>query len=162
MNIKCASIDSIIIEKILTSNLRGVPKSLEKYTKMEIHFLFCPLFLRGNHWALLVFDLKLRQLRLYDSIYSIDKNIVYKLSSTIGKYVSKLNRAEFWNIVDDLPYPKQIGNITDCEVFICSYAKHIALDLCFDFSQDDIPNIRKTMASEIMKYEIIAKFKNKD
>ncbi|CAF0886935.1 unnamed protein product [Brachionus calyciflorus] len=134
-NKKCAFVDSIIISKILNSHFRGMFKSLEKISITELSLLFCPLFLRGNHWALLLFDVKSKLIKYFDSIYSIDSCVVTKICSTLGKYVIKLNGCENLKISSETSYSKQQSNCTDCGVFTCLYAKYLAFGRTFDFKK---------------------------
>ncbi|CAF0894607.1 unnamed protein product, partial [Brachionus calyciflorus] len=84
-----------------------------KISKTELSLLFCPLFLRGNHWALLLFEVKSKLIKYFDWICSIDSCVVTKICSTLGKYAIKLNG----KISSETSYPKQQSNGTDCGVF---------------------------------------------
>ena len=120
--------------------------------------LFCPLFIRGNHWALLVFEMKSKTIKYFDSIYGPDSSIIDKITLCLSKYIDKLKGCEFWKLSPETSYPKQQANGTDCGVFTCLYAKYLAFNRPFDFNQSDIPNFRNVMSSEIMKYEIESDF----
>ena len=159
---KVACIDSLITFKILNSNLRGLHKSLERLNAQNFSSIFCPLFLTCNHWALIYIDVINKNIKYYDSIFTTDTNVIYQLCSVLGKYVKVLGGSEHWNISFDHNYPKQQGNDTDCGVFVCTYAKYLAFNRTFDFGQDQIDEIRKSMASEIINFEIDQKFIQND
>ncbi|CAF1091943.1 unnamed protein product, partial [Brachionus calyciflorus] len=156
---KCISIDSLITHKVLNSSLRGLPKSLEKYNNQSFFSIFCPLFLNGNHWAIIIFDVLNKKIHYYDSIFGPDNSVISKLCSILGKYITVLNGSELWNISYN-GYPKQHGNDKDCGVFVCTYAKYYAFNRPFDFNQEQITEIRKSLANEIISFEIDKKFTN--
>jgi sentrin-specific protease 1 len=153
-NNKYATIDSLLINKILSSDLRGISKCFDKYNQVDFQILFFPLFLNKNHWALLSFDTLKRKISVYDSIYPINRNLVTKISSTLAKYIDQLKGANCWNLEINNDYPKQSGNDNDCGVFVCLYAKHVAYNYPFNFSQADIPIKRNEIANEIRNFEI--------
>ena len=151
---KCSSLDSLISHKILFGTLRGVPKSVEKFNKDDFRILFCPVFIRASHWALIVFDKVARTITYFDSIFPVDNEIVSKISFTLGKYIKCLDGSETWQLLSDFTYPKQNSNDKDCGVFICLYAKYFAFERQFDFNQNVIPTMRQTMSSEILNFQI--------
>ncbi|RNA01407.1 hypothetical protein BpHYR1_027462, partial [Brachionus plicatilis] len=73
LNVKCSHIDSLIINKILDGNLRGVSKSVEKNSKTDFRLLFCPVLFNKNHWVLIY----------YDSIYNSNKEIIEKIRGVL-------------------------------------------------------------------------------
>ena len=156
---KCTTLDSILISKILNSNLRGISKSLEKVSKVDFKLLLCPLFINENHWALLAYDTVLKVISYYDSIYSVNLNIINKMNSVLSKYIKCMSCCDTWEVSSENSYPKQT-NSNDCGVFICTYAKYLVFDRSFNFNENDIPNIRKILSNEIINYEIESVFSN--
>ncbi|CAF0861672.1 unnamed protein product, partial [Brachionus calyciflorus] len=135
---KAYTLDSLISSKILSTDHRGLSKSLYKTNLTSFELLFIPLHVKGNHWALLVFDVVKKHILFMDSIYPVDILIVQRVASTLSKYLNVLKESSSWQIILDKVFPKQINNLTDCGVFICQYAKYLISDLPFDFSQKDI------------------------
>jgi Ulp1 family protease len=153
-NVKCVAIDSLLISKILSSDLRGISKCFSKYSDLEFQILLFPLFVKSNHWSLLIFDTRKKIISFYDSIYQADTGLLAKISLTLAKYICQLNGAENWPLKLDHDYPKQSGNDRDCGAFICLYAKHHIFDHPFNFSQADIHEKRIQLAQEIRNSEI--------
>lgn len=54
--------------------------------------------------------------------------------------------------MDDIP---QQMNGSDCGVFSCMFAEHIARDSPIDFSQDNMPFLRKKMVLEILEMQLL-------
>ena len=54
-----------------------------------------------------------------------------------------------WRDIDpgDIPLQK---NISDCGVFICMYARHLASNTAFTFSQEHMPDIRRHIVCELL------------
>lgn len=50
-------------------------------------------------------------------------------------------------------FARQTGG-TDCGVFACAYASYAANDLLFDFSQEDMPNMRKRIALSLLEQRL--------
>ena len=155
-HLKAATIDSIFINKIFSGDQRGISKCLEKYNKSKFQLIIFPLFIKGNHWAILIIDIIKTKIYFYDSIFKIDSNFITKVTTTLSKYITSLNTCSTWPIYSDFMYPKQINNESDCGVFICQYAKYHLSNRLLDFSQSDIVNKRIEMANEIRKFEIIS------
>ncbi|CAF1085088.1 unnamed protein product, partial [Brachionus calyciflorus] len=154
----CSTIDSLIVNKILASNLRGLSKCLEKFSKQSFKLLFCPVLREKSHWALIIFDVVEKTIGFFDSIFEPDFEIIRSLSINLGKYLSALSGSENWKISEQDLYPKQFGNNLDCGVFVCTYAKFIAFQQDLNFNQYQMTQIRETIANEILNFEIDKKF----
>lgn len=151
---KCAAIDSLVVNKILGQNLRGLSKCLEKFSKQNFTKLFCPIFRDSCHLALADFDVARKTIKFYDSIYEPDFDTIKNLGINLGKYIPALSGAELWNVVTNEKYPKQHGNGIVCGVYVCAYSKLIAFEQPLNFSQDQMSQLRQTIANEILKFEI--------
>lgn len=59
-----------------------------------------------------------------------------------------------WKKVNASPIPQQF-NGSDCGVFACMFAEHLARDAPFSFSQDNMPYFRKKMIIEILEGKLM-------
>ncbi|RNA02459.1 hypothetical protein BpHYR1_038813, partial [Brachionus plicatilis] len=137
---KATSIDSIYLNKILSTDLRGISKSLDKYNQSNLKPYFFHYILMETIGRLLFL--------IYDQI----TNIV----ATLSKYISSLKGATDWKLHQNSSVPLQSGSI-DCWVYVCQYAKYFGFNKIFDFNQNDIKDKRSEMANEIINFEIIQK-----
>ena len=46
-------------------------------------------------------------------------------------------------------------NSFDCGVFVCMYALHLAENIAFDFTQDDMSDIRKFIAFQLLSKKLV-------
>ncbi|CAF1009833.1 unnamed protein product [Brachionus calyciflorus] len=151
---KAFSIDSILINKILSTDLRGITKCFEKLNNSCYQLIFFPLFIHTNHWSLLIFNTSKKTISFDDSLFKIDLNFVKKITTKLSKYVTSLKSCSDWPVLSSFNYPQQIDNDTDWRVFLCQYAKYHAFNRSFDFTQSDILSKRIEIANEIRKFEI--------
>ncbi|CAF0865905.1 unnamed protein product [Brachionus calyciflorus] len=151
---KFVTVDSILIQKILSADHRGISKCFDKYIQSNFQIFYFPLHLDNNHWALLVFDARTKQVIYFDSLYAITKNvlIIKNFVSILSKYISVLKDSPTWELYQNQLAPKQSGEI-DCGVFVYQYAKYFGQNQSFDFNQVDISNKRTEMANEILSFE---------
>ncbi|RMZ92852.1 Sentrin-specific protease, partial [Brachionus plicatilis] len=152
--VECSHIDSLIVSKILNGNLTRLSRYFEKNFKADFRLLFCPALILKDHWVLFVFDSSRKSITCYDSIFRTESEMIDKIRAPLTKYITSLSGSDSWTIVNDSLYPKQKGNDKDCGVFVCAYSKWLAHVKPFSFKQNDIPKIRKTMGSEVLKGQI--------
>ncbi|CAF0837588.1 unnamed protein product [Brachionus calyciflorus] len=152
---KFVTIDSLLIQKILSSDLRGIAKCLDKYNQSSYCLFLFPLLIDKNHWSLLVFNKCLKKVIYFDSVYDIKENYstIKKVVLTLSKYISVLKDAENWELTQNYLAPKQTGD-SDCGIYVCQYAKYFGQNQYFDFKQEDIIKKRCEMANEILSFEI--------
>ncbi|CAF0955289.1 unnamed protein product [Brachionus calyciflorus] len=147
---KCSYIDSLFIHKIVEGDIQ----TLRKWCSVDNDFdlLFCPMNINKNHWSLVVFDCINKTINNYDSINAPCMNLVKSVSTVLSKVFKKLNDLSLWKVNTAINYPMQIENLTDCGVFLCLYAKSLAFNSKFNFSQSDILSIRKNMQDDIINF----------
>ncbi|RMZ97515.1 RNA-directed DNA polymerase from mobile element jockey-like, partial [Brachionus plicatilis] len=134
--IKTMSIDSLIINKIVSSDHRGISKIFDKYNQISFKVLFFPLFIRQNHWSLLVIDSSKSSITFFDSIFQIDYNLIRKIITVLSKYIGSLKHAGSWSINANFDYPKQINNVHDCGAYVCQYAKYYIFNQLLRFGKN--------------------------
>ena len=107
----------------------------------------------GTHWCLATIDLHNHQFCYCDSMRGSNTICLQRLKEfMIGKAkvmgVTKHNFLE-WATLHHSNIPVQ-SNSFDCDVFVCMYARRLAEEVPFGFSQRDIPAIRKHIVLELL------------
>ncbi|XP_015118552.1 sentrin-specific protease 1 [Diachasma alloeum] len=111
----------------------------------------------SNHWSLCVVILKSKCIIYYDSLGGtslpymdiILQYLAYEMNQTKHK---ELFLSE-WRKVNAKNIPQQ-NNFSDCGVFLCSYAECLTRNVSFDFTSNDIPQIRARMLQEILTSQL--------
>uniref|UniRef100_UPI001A97DB44 sentrin-specific protease 5-like n=1 Tax=Gasterosteus aculeatus aculeatus TaxID=481459 RepID=UPI001A97DB44 len=103
------------------------------------------------HWCLVTADIEKKKICLYDS----QGNALQKVARNILKYLmteaKEKQHTDFesgWEVSYDEIIPQQT-NENDCGVFILEYSRCLALAKPLQFSQRDIPKIRKRIYKEL-------------
>ncbi|KAF8002822.1 hypothetical protein HF325_002067 [Metschnikowia pulcherrima] len=73
----------------------------------------------------------------------------------MAKEIDRLGLPQIaYKLYPNMKTPQQ-QNGSDCGVFTCTVAKHLAENLPLSFSQKDMPLIRRRMAFEIMNKSLL-------
>ena len=134
-------------QKLSGSGHQGVQRWSKRVDILSKRLLIIPVHLPA-HWCLAAVKVANRQILYFDSL----RNTNFTCLHLIMEYLSlqsesnskKLNLIE-WQGVHCKDIPQQ-DNSHDCGVFVCMYGRCLAADIHFNFSQEDMPNIRKHMA----------------
>jgi len=120
-----------------------------------LDYVVIPLHIGRNHWALCLIDMKAKGFRYLDSMSCRPHP---NLEEFLQKYLEDEHKdkkrkpfeeAGDWRILPiEEPVPQQ-ENGYDCGVFMCSCAEATSAGRSLDYSQDDMPNIRKRLAAQI-------------
>jgi len=108
----------------------------------------------GMHWCLAGVDLRHMTINYYDSMGGNNTECLAELNDYLHEeYLAKKGKsldAEVFdsNLVKGIP--RQL-NGSDCGVFTCQYAEFLSREASFEFSQGDMPRLRKRMAAEILQ-----------
>ena len=114
--------------------------------------ILIPVHVHGNHWALLALDLRERKVHWWDSLVGtsdaseftpfIDAALEW-LEWVAGRDIA----ADTWtrHVHSEHVVPQQ-DNGCDCGIFAIAMARCIALGLRWDFSQRDVPFLRRWYA----------------
>ena len=110
--------------------------------------LLVPIHL-GTHWCLAAVNFRDQQLCYYDSLNGTNKRCLELLK----EYIMSLSELHVvnnkWCTVFPHKLPQQ-KNHYDCGVFICMYARQLACNGSFNFTQQDIIQIRRHMVIELL------------
>ena len=109
----------------------------------------------GSHWCLAVVDMARKELRYYDSLRGSGERCLrllagYLVDEMRAKQGKTLDLSK-WSKITVKDLPRQ-SNGYDCGVFACQYGRCIIADKPFDFTQKDMPFLRKRMTIDILDY----------
>ena len=140
--------------KLLSSGHQGVRcwnKQVDIFSKRLLLF---PVHLQA-HWCLAAVKIADGQISYYDSLGQTNFTCLH----AVMKYLQYQSKSKKLNLIEcngihckDIPMQY---NSYDCGVFVCMYARYLAADSPFSFDQEDMPNIRKHMALELLSKTLI-------
>jgi len=118
--------------------------------------IFIPL-LENNHWLLVVVDLEVKSLVLYDSFSKTYNHILAKIHDYLRfMYQSLFNF--------DLPFNFQLihasslplqRNYYDCGVYVCKFTEFICKKREFTFSDQDMNRYRRKIVLSILQNKVV-------
>ena len=138
----------------------GGYKAVCRWAKgMEIvkqRLLLFPLHL-GTHWCLAAVNIPKCQISCYDSLEN--DNQTYACLENIQQYLTqrlrntKLSSIKWYCVChQDIPRQK---NHSDCGAFTCMFGRCLAYNSPLNFTQQDIPCIRRHIVLELLSRELI-------
>ncbi|XP_043275313.1 sentrin-specific protease 1-like [Venturia canescens] len=132
-------------------------KRWKKNTKLlSFDLILIPLHF-GNHWCLASIDLTKKNINYFDSLLGENEDCLVTLFDYITRKAEEEECKEWqpqqWNFIYKKRIPRQSNN-HDCGVFVCLFAEYEAAGRELDFTQKDIANKRKKIASEIIAGEL--------
>ncbi|ODV95592.1 hypothetical protein PACTADRAFT_22728, partial [Pachysolen tannophilus NRRL Y-2460] len=151
-------------EKGYQSVARWAKRKKVEVTKLD--YIFVPINTMNSHWSLAVINNKEKKFQYYNSLSYFGSEddslkILEKLSSYMSNEHKRLN-----NGYSDVDYAKdytfyplikcpQQQNGSDCGVFTCTFVEYLSRDMGLNFSQSDMPNLRRRMCYEILSEALI-------
>ncbi|XP_007897195.2 sentrin-specific protease 5 [Callorhinchus milii] len=148
--------NSFFYKQLQTKGYNAVKRWTKKVDLFSKALLLIPVHLE-IHWSLLTVDLPNRKICLYDSqgihFNSCVQNILRYLKTEAGER----NCPEFlegWKAFATMCIPQQ-KNDSDCGVFVLQYCKCLALGRPFQFSQKDMPEVRKQIYRELCQCRLL-------
>ena len=131
--------------KLLNHGYQAVRHWHKGASMLSKRLLIFPVHLEEcAHWCLTAADVANKQITYFDSL----KKQNLKCVEVLRNYVQELS-AQSYSIKQDKSIPMQT-NSYDCGVFICMYARCLAENSAFNFSQRDTPAIRKHIVLELL------------
>ncbi|XP_064458246.1 sentrin-specific protease 1-like [Ornithodoros turicata] len=141
----------------------GSHKSVQRWTrKVDIFsydILLVPLHFHA-HWCLSSVDLRKGHIAYYDSMGgSSDMDVLetireYLQEESMEKRKFELDTSQWTMVVmRDIPLQK---NGSDCGMFVCQYAECISRGASINFSQQDMPYLRRRMVYEILHKSLLS------
>lgn len=143
-------LNSFFHRQLMTKGYDGVKRWTKQVDLFSKTLLLVPVHLEV-HWCLVTADIPQKKICLYDS----QGNALQKVARNILRYLiteaKEKRRPAFennWTVSFDEKIPQQT-NENDCGVFVLEYSRCLALTKPLQFSQKDIPNIRKRIYKEL-------------
>ncbi|XP_029930340.1 uncharacterized protein LOC115375138 [Myripristis murdjan] len=143
-------LNSFFHRQLVTKGYEGVKRWTKKVDLFSKSLLLVPIHLEV-HWCLVTADTVKKKICLYDS----QGNVLQKVAKNILKYLMiearERQQAAFengWTLSFCEGIPQQT-NENDCGVFVLEYCRCLALEKPLQFSQRDIPSIRKRIYKEL-------------
>lgn len=127
-----------------------------KINVFEKDRIIVPINIMSTHWALAVVDNKRQEIKYFDSLAS-KGNVaaVQLLLLYMSKEAERLQLPQVaYDLIPGAKTPQQ-QNGYDCGVFTCTVAKFISRDQPLVFGQQDMKNIRRRMAFEIILQSLL-------
>ncbi|XP_024130023.1 sentrin-specific protease 5 [Oryzias melastigma] len=143
-------LNSFFHRQLMTKGYEGVKRWTKQVDLFSKSILLVPVHLEV-HWCLVTADVASKKICLYDS----QGNALQKVARNILKYLITEAKAKQqsayesgWTVSFDEKIPQQT-NENDCGVFVLEYSRCLALSRPFQFTQKDIPKIRKRIYKEL-------------
>jgi len=159
---RCHFFNSFFYDKLSKIRTGYDYQSVGRWTKsidlFNLDKVIIPIH-KENHWCVSVIDFKEKTFSYYDSLGAIDRTCIERLRRYVidehqSKKKSHYDLSEWTDYCPGMTIPLQYNGV-DCGVFACKYADYISQDKPFNFSQSDIPRIRKKMIEEIYHAQIL-------
>ncbi|XP_037644499.1 sentrin-specific protease 5-like isoform X2 [Sebastes umbrosus] len=143
-------LNSFFHKQLMTRGYDGVKRWTKQVDLFSKSLLLVPIHLEV-HWCLVTADIVKKKICLYDS----QGNALQKVARNILKYLmteaKEKKQTDFlsgWVVSFNEIIPQQT-NENDCGVFVLEYSRCLALSNPLQFSQKDIPKIRKRIYKEL-------------
>ncbi|KAL6104240.1 senp5 [Pungitius sinensis] len=148
-------LNSFFHRQLMTKGYDGVKRWTKQVDLFSKSLLLVPVHLEV-HWCLVTADIDKKKICLYDSqgisLQKVARNIL-KYLMTEAKEKKHSDFESGWEVSYDEIIPQQT-NENDCGVFILEYSRCLALAKPLQFSQRDIPKIRKRIYKELCDCKI--------
>ncbi|XP_062438752.1 sentrin-specific protease 5 isoform X1 [Rhea pennata] len=154
--------NSFFHRQLVTKGYNGVKRWTKKVDFFKKVLLLIPIHLEV-HWSLITVNIPNRIISFYDSQGIHFKFCVENIRKYLLTEAKEKNRPEFlqgWQTAVTKCIPQQ-KNDSDCGVFVLQpfpfpqYCKCLALDQPFQFSQEDMPRVRKRIYKELCECQLI-------
>ena len=138
----------------MSSGYQGIQGWSKRFNNFSKRLLLFPVHLQA-YWCLAAVKISDRQISYFDSLGKTNLTCLHAIMEYLDQQSKskKLNLVE-WHGIHCKDIPMQY-NSYDCGVFICMYGCYLAADITFSFDQEDMPNIRKHMALELLSKTLI-------
>ncbi|XP_052129597.1 sentrin-specific protease-like [Frankliniella occidentalis] len=139
-------------------------EDIKGWTK-NVDIFYFPLVLipiyKSTHWTMAVINNDLKQLMFYNSLSRdlyVDCFEVSTTSEALKKYLKEEHQErkgveldfEQWNVMGDFIDGPMQKNWYECGVFVLEVARRLCLEQSLEFTQEDIPRIRRRIRTQIL------------
>ncbi|XP_063772431.1 sentrin-specific protease 5 [Pseudophryne corroboree] len=142
--------NSFFHKQLMTKGYNGVKRWTKKVDLFKKTLLLIPIHLEV-HWSLITVNIPNKIIYFYDSQGIHFKFCVENIRKYLITEAKEKNQEEFlqgWQSAVNKCIPQQ-KNDSDCGVFMLQYCKCLALEQPFQFSQEDMPRVRKRIYKEL-------------
>ncbi|XP_038858868.1 sentrin-specific protease 5 isoform X2 [Salvelinus namaycush] len=142
--------NSFFHRQLVAKGYEGVKRWTKKVDLFSKRLLLIPIHLE-IHWSLITVDIANHHIHYYDSQgivfkYTMENILSYILAEAEEKKQTGYQKG--WKTTINKGIPQQ-KNDSDCGVFILEYCKCLALKEPLQFTQDDMPKVRKRIYKEL-------------
>ncbi|CAF97535.1 unnamed protein product, partial [Tetraodon nigroviridis] len=149
-NHKVHFLNSFFHRQLMTKGYDGVKRWTKQVDLFSKSLLLVPIHLEV-HWCLVAADNIRKRICLYDSqgnaLQKVARNVL-KYLMTEAKERKQMAFESGWTVLCDEEIPQQ-SNENDCGVFVLEYSRRLTLGRALNFSQRDVPKIRKRIYKEL-------------
>lgn len=139
--------------------------SVRRWTKREnvdifsMDLLVVPIHCHGNHWTLALVNFGEQRLEFFDSLggspgHVLDTLRRYLNDESMDKKQAPFNLEGWSNLVHSTSKIPRQRNSHDCGVFMCTNADFLSQGAVLDYSQEDMPYLRRRMVAQIMQRKL--------
>ncbi|KAM9315929.1 sentrin-specific protease 5 [Gastrophryne carolinensis] len=149
-------LNSFFHRQLMTKGYNGVKRWTKKVDVFKKTLLLIPIHLEV-HWSLITVNIPKKLISFYDSQGIHFKFCVENIRKYLITEAKEKGFPEFldgWQTAVTKCIPQQ-KNDSDCGVFVLQYCKCLALDQPFQFSQEDMPRVRKRIYKELCECRLL-------
>ncbi|XP_053315408.1 sentrin-specific protease 5 [Spea bombifrons] len=149
-------LNSFFHRQLVTKGYNGVKRWTKKVDVFKKTLLLIPIHLEV-HWSLITVNIPNKLISFYDSQGIHFKFCVENIRKYLLTEAKEKNHPEFlsgWQTAVTKCIPQQ-KNDSDCGVFVLQYCKCLALEQPFQFSQEDMPRVRKRIYKELCECRLM-------
>jgi len=133
------------------ASVRRWTKKIDVFAK---ELIIVPIHCHGNHWTLAVVNFKQRLFEYFDSLRGGPSSVLLHLRKYIEDESIDKKKVAYslsdWSDVVHADSPTQ-RNGYDCGVFMCTTADYLSQRAMLDFTQDQMPLLRRRMVLQILR-----------
>ncbi|KAG7488108.1 hypothetical protein MATL_G00030950 [Megalops atlanticus] len=155
VNHKVHFFNSFFHRQLVAKGYEGVKRWTKKVDLFTKSLLLIPIHLE-IHWSLITVDITNQTIHFYDSQgimfkYAVENIIRYMQAE--AKEKQNVVYQKGWKMIVNKCVPQQ-KNDSDCGVFVLEYCKCLALKEPLQFSQEDMPKVRKRIYKELCECKL--------
>ena len=133
--------------------VKNVTSGIDIFTFNKV---FIPTNVSNCHWLLIVIDIQLKSINVYDSLSMQTKKYTDVAKNWLVREARKLDKKNFdedeWIVNKNQGHvPKQGKNHTECGVFTIMCADFLSDNLPLTYTLQEMPFFRKKIAADILR-----------
>uniref|UniRef100_A0AAY4EGS6 Ubiquitin-like protease family profile domain-containing protein n=1 Tax=Denticeps clupeoides TaxID=299321 RepID=A0AAY4EGS6_9TELE len=142
--------NSFFYDKLRTKGYDGVKRWTKNVDIFQKKVLLIPIHLEV-HWSLVCVNVSQRSITYFDSQRTLNRRCPKHIRKYLEAEAIKKEQKDFfrgWKGFFKMNVARQ-NNDSDCGAFVLQYCKCLALEQPFNFSQQDMPKLRRQMYKEL-------------